>query len=165
MNLQSAPVSSAPFLPYMNFKQGIRINYPPGWMHREQVAPVGFAVIFNSPQEEFADQFSENLNIFIESLPAGATVDQYAQACLNGMAQLPIQYLENARATIAGREAYRLVYTGPLALPGFTLSGKFLQYITVANSKGYVVTYTAEIKKFDKFLPLIVEMCNSLEIN
>jgi eukaryotic-like serine/threonine-protein kinase len=165
MSSPPVPTSQPPFLPYMNFSQGIRINYPPGWTHREQVAPVGFAVIFNSPAEDLADQFSENLSIFIEPLPPGVTAEQYTQACLQGMAQLPIQYLENTRSTLAGRPAYRLVYTGPLQFPGVTLSGKYMQYLTVAGSKGCVVTYTAELKKFDKFLPLIVEMCNSLEIN
>jgi len=164
MSSPSEPISQQSFLPYLNFNQGIRINYPTGWTYREQSAPAGFAVGFISPREDLADQFCENLNIFIEPLPPGVTVDQYAQGCIQGMSQLPVQFLENARATVAGRPAYRMVYTGPLQFPGITLSAKYLQYLTVANSKGHVVTYTAEMKKFDKFLPRIQQMCDSLEI-
>ena len=164
MSSLSGPINQPSFLQYLNFKQGIRISYPSGWTHREQIAPVGFAVIFNSPAEDLSDQFSENLNIFVEAMPPAVTVDQYAQGCLQGMGQMPIQFIENTRATLAGRPAYRWVYTGALQFPGITLSGKSMQYVTVANSKGYVVTYTAELKKFDKFLPLIQQMCDSLEI-
>lgn len=164
MSSPSWPISQQSFLPYLNFNQGIRINYPAGWTSQEQTAPAGFAVGFVSPPEDLNDQFMENLNIFIESLPSGMTADQYAQGCMQGLGQSPVQFLENGPATLAGRPAYRWIFTGALQFPGITLSGKSMQYVTAANSKGYVVTYTAEMKKFDKFLPVIQQMIDSLEI-
>jgi eukaryotic-like serine/threonine-protein kinase len=151
------------FLSYLNFNPGIRINYPAGWRKQEQSSGVGFVVAFISPREDLSDQFCENLNIFVESLPPQVTLEDYVQGCLQGMGQSPFQYLENVRTTLAGHPAYRLVYTGPLQLP-VPLSGKYLQYLLVANSRGYVVTYTAELQQFDKFLPIIQQMSDSLEI-
>lgn len=155
--------SQQPFLSYLNFNQGIRISYPPDWRKLDQSSPAGFIAVFGSPQEDISDRFSENLNIFIESIPPGLTLEQYAQGCMQGMSQQPIQFLENAQTTLAGRPAYRFVFIGPLQAP-VPMSGKFLQHLIVANSKGYVVTYTAELQKYDKFLPVIQQMLNSLEI-
>ena len=156
-------ISQQPFLSYLNFSQGIRVAYPAGWMKQDQTSPQGFIVFFASPQEDLSDRFSENVNIFVESIPPGMTLEQYAQGCLQGMAQQPIQFLEQVPTTIAGRKAYRFVFTGPLQAP-VPMSGKYCQHLLVANSKGYVVTYTAELHKYDKFLPVIEHMLNSLEI-
>ena len=151
------------FVPYVNFNQRIRLSYPTDWMTRDQSSPAGFLVFFASPREDMSDHFSENLTIFIESVPPELTVDQYAHACFQNMAQQPVQFVENGKATIAGRLAYRWVFIGPLQGP-VPMSAKYLQYIVVANSKGYVVTYTAELEKYEKFLPIIEQMLNSLEI-
>lgn len=118
-------------------------------------------VIFLSPPEDAFDQFLENLNIVIEPLPPQMTLQEYVKICVQQMSQTPLQLQENGPATIAQREAYRCVYTGPL--PNQT-AGEWMQYLIVANSKGYVVTYTAQLEKFDKFLPLIEQMVSSLEI-
>jgi eukaryotic-like serine/threonine-protein kinase len=152
-----------PFLIYLNFDRGIKIAYPAGWTKQEQGVPAMFFVGFASPQEDPSDVFSENLNIVIEPLPPGMTLAQYVQGCLQGMSQSPFQYLEKGPATVSGRPAYRHVYTGPLPAP-VPLSGKVMQYFIVANSKGYVITYTAELQKFDRFLPVIQQMADSLEI-
>jgi hypothetical protein len=72
-------------------------------------------------------------------------------------------FLEKGPSTLAGRPAYRHVYTGPLPTP-VPRSGKVMQYMVVTNSKAYVVTYTAELQKYDKFLPAMQQMVDSLEI-
>lgn len=151
------------FLNYLNLNRGIRLSYPASWEKREQNAAAGFAVGFLSPQEDPSDQFRENLTVVIEPIPPGTTLEQYVQGCLKGMSQYPFQFLEHAPSMVSGRQAYRHIYTGPLQTP-VPLSGKWMQYVTVANSSGYVTTYTAELKKFDKFLPVIQSMIDSLEI-
>jgi len=164
MSTPPGPQSQAAFLPYMNFNQGIRINYPADWRQMEQEAPAGFVVSFFSPPESLTDRFSENINVVLEPLELDMTAYDYAQACLRGISNGPIQFVENSEATVAGRQGYRWVYTGPLAIPGYDISAKSMQCLTVSGRKGIVVTYTAEIDKYDKFLPIIQQMCDSLEI-
>lgn len=155
----------SPFLPYMNFEQGIRMNYPADWMKGEQPSPAGFVVFFASPPEGPGDLFRENVNLVVERTPVPMSTEQYARACLQGMAQSPIQFLEQGPVTLGGRSAYRMVYTGPIQGANMMpLSGKFLQFLLAANSKGYVLTYTAEMQKYAKFLPLAEQIVHSFQI-
>jgi hypothetical protein len=166
--MTSAPMSlpeQPPFISYMNFEQGIRMSYPADWINGEQPSPAGFVVFFASPQEGPGDLFRENVNLLIERTPVPMNTDQYTQACLQGMAQSPVRFLEQGPVTLDGRPAYRMVYTGPIQGANMTtLSGKYLQFLLAANSKGYVLTYTAEMQKYDKFLPLVEQIVHSLQI-
>jgi len=152
--------SQQPYLIYLNLDRGIKIAYPAGWTKQEQSMQNVFFVAFASPREDPSDVFLENLNVVVEALLPGTTLEQYIQNSMQGPNQT---FLEKGPATLAGRPAYRHVYTGPLPTP-VPRSGKVMQWVVVANSKGYVVTYTAELQKYDKFLPVIQHMADSLEI-
>jgi eukaryotic-like serine/threonine-protein kinase len=152
--------SQQPYLIYLNLDRGIKIAYPAGWTKQEQSIQNVFFVAFASPREDPSDVFLENLNVVVEALLPGTTLEQYIQNAMQGPNQT---FLEKGPATLAGRPAYCHVYTGPLPTP-VPRSGKVMQWVVVANSKGYVVTYTAELQKYDKFLPVIQHMADSLEI-
>jgi serine/threonine-protein kinase len=151
------------FLSWTNFERGIRINYPAGWTYQEQSAAAGWMVGFLSPPEDENDRFSENVNLYVEPLPAGLGTEMYVQGCLQAMKQAPFRFLESAWCRVAGRRAYRHVYEGPLNTP-IPLSGRYLQYFLVEHAQGYVVTYTAELQKFDRYLAAAEQMIASLEI-
>jgi eukaryotic-like serine/threonine-protein kinase len=156
-----------PFLSYLNLNLGLCVTYPAHWLKQEGPIATGFAVVFNSPAEGPSDRFSENVNVFAEPLPPSVTLDQYYQGCAQGANQQAVKFLERGPATISGRPAYRHVYTG--AAPAFlpvpaALSLQCLQYFIVSNSKGYVVTYTAESQKYNKFLPTVEQMLSTLQV-
>ena len=158
--------TAPPFLPYLNLQQGIHIDYPANWVKQEQNAPAGFILLFCSPRADYRDEFSENLNLVIEPLAPGISLDQYFRGTMAGFAQTPLRFIEEgAPATLGGYPAYRVMMTGPLQTAmGAPLSGKYLQLITVYNSRGYVLTYTAEMQKYDAYLPLVEHMIGSFEI-
>jgi hypothetical protein len=154
--------NNGPFLPYVNLGQGIRIDYPAKWRHTEQNSPAGFMVGFISPQEDPSDTFCENINLYIQPIPPGMSLEQYVKANLDGMRQAPFVYQQNQKTSIAGFDAYRLIYTGPLS--GMGLSGKYMQFLFLSGTKGYVLTYTAQMGHFDTFLPTVEQMISTLAI-
>ena len=74
-----------------------------------------------------------------------------------------IKILNSSKDTLDGLPAHQLIYTSS-ALPGLDL--KKMQVFTVVNNNtAYVVTFSAEESQYDKNLPEIQKMVNSLNIN
>jgi serine/threonine-protein kinase len=155
-------VAPRQFLNYLNFNQGLVLSYPANWTKQEQTDGTRFVVAFISPPESPTDSFKENLNIFVEPLPAPVTLEDYVQYTLQGYQQSPCQVMETGSTRVADLAAYKIIVQGPIPYAG--LQGKLLQVVTAKNRKAYAVTYTAESAKYDLFMPTIQRMLESLQI-
>jgi hypothetical protein len=158
----SAAPSPQGSLVYMNLAQRIRMKYPSTWQKQEDTGQFGFVVIFLSPLEGPFDKFSENVNLVIEGLPLGVTLEQYVGANYQQLLQLgEVTMVEEPASDHLGNlPAYRQVYTAPL--PG-GLAGKYMQYYAIKDDRGFTFTYTAESEKYDKFLEPARQIAASLE--
>ncbi|WP_193199269.1 serine/threonine-protein kinase [Nostoc sp. MG11] len=155
-----APASK--FLTYENSSYGIKINYPENWARQDVANPVtGELVTFLSPKQSDADKFQEKLTISTE--PLSTTLDEsrelFIQEIKNSLSGANI--LDTSETTMANKRANKLVFTGK---SGENIL-KNLQVWTLQGDQAYVITYTAAIDDYDKFVQTAETMIKSFEIN
>jgi serine/threonine-protein kinase len=70
--------------------------------------------------------------------------------------------LESSPSTLSGLPAHEIIYSSSLE----NLNLKKMQIFTIVNDNtAYVVTFGAEESQFNKYMPLIMKMVNSISIN
>ena len=126
---------------------------------------MGMVAVFLSPLENNSDAFQENLNIIIQDLSEEPmTLAEYTELSI-GQAQ---EYrtdetdFDSIATTLDGIDAHKITYTGYNPYTGQTL--KHMQVWTIKDNTAYILTYTAEIDKYNNFLDDAQEMINSFEI-
>ncbi len=151
--------SMGQFTPYESAK-GFRIKYPASW---EPAAPnTGLVVVKFRTLKGLV-----SARMAVEDLPAGTTLQTYAQATNIGvktfMAQqgMPATFLGEGNTTLAGIPASQTSYT--YNLKKTTLAVKVLQIMAVRNGRGYCFNYTAASDLYDPFFRVFVEMVKSIE--
>ncbi|QLE59332.1 serine/threonine-protein kinase [Nostoc sp. TCL26-01] len=149
------------FLNYENSSKGIKLRYPQNWQ-RQDIENVFTQelVTFLSPKENDADKFTEKLTVNVGDF-AGTldeSKDLFIKEIKNTLTDANV--ISTTTATMANKQAYQLVYTGKNG----DVSVKNLQIWTLKNDKAYVITYTANVEDYDKFLPIAEKMIQSLEI-
>lgn len=151
---------STAFLPYLNFTKGIRLKYPADWVKEERM-PDPVIVIFLSQAEGPTDRFRENVNIMMETLPPGVTLQNYVDYSLNTLKNTPgSSLIESGPTTMANLPAYKTIFSvnnGQMIL-------QYQQISTCKGNKVFTVTYTAEKANYDKFLSTIETLIGSIEI-
>ena len=149
-------------LNYENASAGIKIKYPQDW-ERQDISNIltQELVTFSSPKENDADKFPGKLTInvgkFIGTLDESK--DLFIKEVKNTVPEAKI--VSTSEVTLANKRANQLVFTGKNGVTNF----KNLQVWTLMNEQTYVVTYTAAIDDYDKFLPIAKKMIQSVEIN
>ena len=106
------------------------------------------------------DTFIENINLLTQNLK-GYKIDlnQYVIITENQIKENG-KLIESKRTRVNNSELHSLSYTANLT--GRNL--KFYQYLIIQNEKAYILTYSAEIDKFDVFFPEIIKIFNSFSI-
>lgn len=140
--------STINFLTYENPTYGIRIKYPRDWERKEAPDMIGF---FSSEKDA-----SFIANVFdISTNPV--TVEEYKQHLVNQCKMPDCNIIDSGDATLANNPAYKLV---------FTEEGPFNMMIifTIKDNKLYLLTYTAGLNEYSKYLDIINEMIDSFEI-
>jgi serine/threonine-protein kinase len=155
-----SPTDIPNFTAYTNSTHNVRIQYPQKWEKSEGV--MGSTVAFASPQESAKDLFKENVNLYVQALPADAkiTLDEFTQQSIAQIKQMitDAQMVESTSDTLSNLPAHRVVYTGKQGQ--FNL--KFYQTYLLKDSKVYIMTYTAQADQFDKYLPEARAIIDSL---
>lgn len=157
---------------YTNSSYGISIRYPEDWTMTEETPELGAAktiVIFEaSGSGTTPGKLGESLNIVVQDLPEGTTLDELNQAGINSLKRLPdFNLLESTSATLSGNPAHRFVYTAFIALTASRDESYNLQYLTVSTIKydrAYLLTYTADIEQYPDYLGVIQQMIESFKI-
>ncbi|MCC0179259.1 protein kinase [Waterburya agarophytonicola K14] len=140
-------------------KGKIKLLYPNDWkVQREPITnELGK---FISPKEDDNDTFQESLIVSVESydLP----LEEFTEKTLQQINQnITKDVLNSESITLNDQPAERVVYQRQTN--NKTL--KVMQSWTLIDDRAYVVTYTAEEDKFNKFEPTIAKMIDSLEFD
>ncbi len=150
------------FLIYENPSYGIKIKYPESWVRQDVANPVtGELVTFLSPKQSDADKFQEKLTIGTETF--SSTLDEsrnlFIKEIKNSLSGANI--VDTSETTLANKRASKLVFTGRSG----ENSLKNLQVWTLKGDQAYIITYTATVDDYDKFVQTAQQMIQSFEIN
>jgi hypothetical protein len=130
---------------------GLKIKYPPSWeavQYGRAIKAYGEGVIANllSPLESSADKFRDYVILKIENLTSP------------GLGKTP------ASNSIGGAPTYQILIERP-NLANKSDIVKIMREWTPLNGKAFVVELDAEKSRFARYLPLAMEMINSIELN
>jgi eukaryotic-like serine/threonine-protein kinase len=152
------------FLPYENSTYGIKAQYPLNWDKQENGTRQDTEtdlVTFYPP----STNSNASLDISIDDISdeKGTTLSQYAS---NGTTDLN-QSLKNFKlvgsstnSVLAGLPAYNSTYT---YLDGNVVL-KDMEIGAIKGNNVYIVTYEAGINEYNKYLPIIQKVIDSLQI-
>ena len=135
------------------------ISYPSNFRYDDSKTR-GTEFIIYTEKEDEKDTFIENINLLTQNLK-GYKIDlnQYVIITENQIKENG-KLIESKRTRVNNSEIHSLSYTANLT--GRNL--KFYQYLIIQNEKAYILTYSAEIDKFDVFFPEIIKIFNSFSI-
>jgi hypothetical protein len=155
--------TTSPFLTYENPTYRIRIQYPSDW-EKLEFSERNIVVIFRSPPENSSDTKLENLLIQVGNLPfENIPLDEVVNANINNLKQSLIDFelIEINATTLSGNNpAYKVVYTNSEGED----KHKTMQILSIKEDKAYLLTYSAEKRKYSDYLPTIEKMIDSFEI-
>jgi hypothetical protein len=155
--------TSSPFLIYKNPTYRIRIQYPSDWEQLE-FNQRNIVIIFRSPPENSSDTKLENLLIQVGNLPSqNIPLNEIASANINALNQSLIDFelIELNTTTLSGNNpAHKVVYTNREGED----ERKTMQVLSIKEDKVYLITYTAEASRYDRYLPTIQKMIDSFRI-
>ncbi|MFX1256377.1 MAG: PsbP-related protein [Promethearchaeota archaeon] len=144
-----------------NLEHGIKIKFPSKWEMKENIMDA--IVVFLTPIESKLDKFRENLSIMIKMiLVEPRLLDEYIEFEINQLkkAILDFRLVEKKKTKLAKIPAYKLVFTGKKQ----EITLKLMQYYALKYNIVYLMTYTAEKYKYDKYLKIILKMIKSFKI-
>jgi hypothetical protein len=145
------------FLTYENPIYQIKIQYPVDWEKKDQELGGNNIVKFVLPQHRFPSLFLQ-----IEDLNSSMPLDEYSHEQINHLRQLfrDINIIETNTTTLAGNNAYKVVYTFTLE----QINYKKMDIWTIKDNKAYIINYLAETGQYSSYLPTIQKMVDSFEI-
>lgn len=145
---------------YHSKEKGFSIRLPKEWERREGI--MGTTVIALSPQEGPADQFRENVNVFVEELPRTISLEEYSTLSLANLRKLmtDFQELGTGEAVIGKATAVRRISS--YRMGQFSL--KALAYSLVKGRRAYVITCSSEAEQFDTYLGKFEDIAESFRL-
>ena len=147
---------------YKNVDYQIQISHPSTWKTLENYA--GSIVAVYAPPDSPDDQFAENLNIVFEDISSfpEITLEQYTEKGKEVLEKILTKFslLKNESTTISNINARTLTFTATQGI--YRL--KFKQTSLIVNKRAYVITFSAEEKKFAKYENTGVSIINSFRI-
>jgi len=147
---------------FLNYAaHGVKINYPENWAVQETPNAVTQDVVtFLSPKQSDNDSFQEILTIRIEPISStlNESKDLFIREVKNTVDDAQIE--SSGETTLSNKRANQLVFTGKNDASRL----KNLQVWTLQNDNAYIITYTATIEEYNKFLPIAEKMIQSFAI-
>lgn len=167
----SAQSSTTNFLTYNNPTYKIKMQYPPDWtVSTNTLATYSGVVAFYSPLQSLTDVLPAELSLSITTYSQGVSLDEYTKTTLAALDQQGIKVSESNAFTLAGKPGHRIVFSPPQLQPQNNNQGdpqvsiSIMQAWTTIGSKVYLISYSAEESKFQKYLPTVEQMLSSLQI-
>ena len=160
------------FLTYNNPTYKIKMQYPPDWtVSTNTLQTYSGVVAFYSPLQSLTDVLPAELSLSITTYSKGVSLDEYTKTTLAALDQQGIKVSESNAFTLAGKPGHRIVFSPPPPQPPQNnnqgdpqVSISIMQAWTTIGSKVYLISYSAEESKFQKYLPTVERMLNSLQI-
>ncbi|MEN9571311.1 MAG: hypothetical protein RL172_2542 [Bacteroidota bacterium] len=144
-------------------KNGYSITYPNKWA-ADSSGKMGADLYIFSEKENEQDRFRENINVLIQNLSGmGIDLDRYVQLSIDQIKSLlpGSKIFETKRMSTASKRPYhKIIYS--MNQQGFELMVE--QYYFVNANKAYVVTYTAEVTRFEQYKQSAEQILNSFSL-
>jgi serine/threonine-protein kinase len=169
--VSAQPTPTTNFLTYNNPTYKIKMQYPPDWtVSTNTLATYSGVVAFYSPLQSLTDVLPAELSLSITTYSQGVSLDEYTKTTLAALDQQGIKVSESNAFTLAGKPGHRIVFSPPQPQPQNNNQGdpqvsiSIMQAWTTIGSKVYLISYSAEESKFQKYLPTVEQMLSSLQI-
>jgi serine/threonine-protein kinase len=147
------------FLTYSNSTYGIRIQYPSSWLKEESHNHSSNDIVkFSSP----ATAAPASLNIVggkpaPQSIPLALYINASIYLLRHSFDNFSL--IDSNAITLGDSPAHKIVYTAILPSSGLEL--KFMQILTIKDSKSFVITFGTLPTNFSRYLPIIQKMVDS----
>jgi hypothetical protein len=156
-------LSNDSVLVYESPTYGIRTQYPDGWeIVIQSTSDSLISLRFNSPLENDADIFRENVLFEIKSISNNTALSNLTSGTLASYLELYPDFelieLSSTNLTNAAIPAYKLL--GSRTQDGLD----FMQIFAIKEDKLYTILYSSETTRYSTYLPIIEEMINSFEV-
>ncbi|MEJ8842310.1 PsbP-related protein [Lacibacter sp. H375] len=146
---------------YSDPKGRFTIGYPGDWNFDDKLGTAVFKI--TSPAENGEDKFFQYLNLQIEELNSGTTVDDYVKTNMDAVKDFVKGYREVSSMFFNrnGSRAYQIIYKGK---PGeMTYDVQIKQLFCINNGKGYVLTYISKEGERDAYETTANKIFNSFK--
>lgn len=143
---------------YEDADSGVSMQYPSDWTTQNNVP--GVTAAFLSPAESDSDAFRENVTLVVQDLGDADTgsIEEYADQTKQALEKMITDFKLINSETSAEDNGFSLEYSGKQG----QLDLHWQQAAFIDGGKAYVVTYTAEPDKVDKFQDTVAEMVDTL---
>ena len=173
----SQDVSAQPFttsgsnlITYDNPTHKLKMQYPSDWTVSTNALPTYSGIVaFYSPLQNLQDILPAELSLSITTYLQSVSIDEYTRTTLAALEQQGIQVSESSAFTLAGKPGHRIVFSPPEPRGQETqdapqVSIRIMQTWTTMDNKVYLLSYSAEDSKFQKYLPTVEQMLMSLQV-
>lgn len=170
-NLSNNNDSNISFLTYENPIYGISIEYPSAGTYQEPEEESSanttiFSIVDISPPISEDPNVATNFQMGIENLQSPVSLDQYARTVVNSYrGNLNFSLISvDLNSTLSGRPAYQIIFTD---VTEDGIERKSIERGTVdeVNNRVYYVAFNTETSMYEKFLPIVRTMMNSLKLD
>ncbi len=146
---------------YSSKATGVKLNLPAGWEVRENYQ--GANLFAFAPKDDPKDQFHENINVMIYPDLKKETLQQFFEREYMPH-QLEARYndyelLDVTDKSLSAGIAKRVVHKHVGAKSKQYRPLKQITYFLVTRNTGYIITCTAEEKRFSKYQPTFDRIC------
>lgn len=141
---------------------GWKIAYPQVW---EMKFPEANDIGFFSRKESEKDLFQEGIGVKVVAVTETTKLEDFLKDFLNKLNEKKADISENKKTKYSSYDSQNLVYkVGGVLDDGSTTTFKVVQRLVLAKNRIYILTYTAEQDKFDRFKNDAAEIMNSLQV-
>jgi serine/threonine-protein kinase len=146
------------------------MQYPSDWTVSTNALPTYSGIVaFYSPLQNLQDILPAELSLSITTYIQSVSIDEYTRTTLAALEQQGIQVSESSAFTLAGKPGHRIVFSPPEPRGQETqdapqVSIRIMQTWTTIDNKVYLLSYSAEDSKFQKYLPTVEQMLMSLQV-
>lgn len=139
-----------------------QINYPDQW-EVNQSGLMGSIFFIFSPLDDSTDKFRENINLVKQDLSGiKMSLDDFVILSEKQLKTIitDVKIIQSKRITKNNNEHHLIILEGKQGF--FHL--KTMQYYWIKNNKAYILTFTAEIDKFDSYFSKAKKIMASFKI-
>ncbi len=157
------PVRAEDWQEYTDNTYQVKISYPQDWVRNER-SVISNICDLRSPKKDALDVFQEYVAMKAKEMPdLPINLNQIVRFTIREIKRTKEprgKVLISESMTFAGLPAHRLVYTR--IYDGMTVI-KYQQIIFLKDKILYTVSYGAEMKEYDNYLPLVQEIVDSIQ--
>lgn len=141
-------------------KNNYSIYYPESWIFQDNVGN-GIEFFLLTKKTDAKDSFSENLNLIIQNIESlNLDLDKYVAITESQIKENKGKILVNKRDKNKFNDFHVFVFEANVNRNDL----KFMQYIFVENSKAYVLTFSATLSNFNKYISEMQKTMDSFKL-